>query len=392
MFKFCLITIGLDESTKPIDFCCYLRNPEDINNDQLHFTLSPSELKLMNPNTGTATLFRNKKDSFINLRLYKKNPVILNESESKNPFNIKIIQGHFNMTSDSGKFRTKQYLETQGAILKNNIFSLNSEQFLPLYESKMIFIHNHRYGTYEGVDNDSEDTSLPTPKADTLSNIEYEVLPRYWVLKENKNEYLDYQTQFFVGFRDITNATNERTVVSAITSCCYLGNNLPFYLSNGDSKDLYLLFANTCSFIFDYSARQKVSSTHLNFFIFKQLPIISPLNYSERVKSSIKERILKLIYNSRSLENFAKYLDYQGKPFIWDAKIRFELQCELDAIYAHLYQLERDDFDYILDTFPIVKRKDIDKYGSFRTKETILKMYDEFSWVKDEVNQTTQNN
>ena len=38
--------------------------------------------------------------------------------------------------------------------------------------------------------------------------------------------------------------------------------------------------------------------------------------------------------------------------------------------------------DYILETFPIVKRKDIDKYGSYRTKETILKLYDEFAWVK----------
>ena len=76
---------------------------------------------------------------------------------------------------------------------------------------------------------------------------------------------------------------------------------------------------------------------------------------------------------------------YSGSPFNWNEKERFQLQCELDAIYAHLYGLEKAEMDYILDTFPIVRRKDIDKYGTFRTKETILKLYDEFQWVKEEI-------
>ena len=41
---------------------------------------------------------------------------------------------------------------------------------------------------------------------------------------------------------------------------------------------------------------------------------------------------------------------------------------------------------------PIVKRKDIDKFGTYRTKETILRLYDEFAWVKDELNQTSLSN
>jgi hypothetical protein len=72
-------------------------------------------------------------------------------------------------------------------------------------------------------------------------------------------------------------------------------------------------------------------------------------------------------------------------PTIWNDKERFQLQCELDAIYAHLYGLEKEEMDYILDTFPIVKRKDIAKYGSYRSKETILQLYDEFAWVKEEM-------
>jgi hypothetical protein len=37
----------------------------------------------------------------------------------------------------------------------------------------------------------------------------------------------------------------------------------------------------------------------------------------------------------------------------------------------------RDAVDYIMDTFPIVKRKDEAAYGSYRTKEKILEIYDE---------------
>ena len=52
------------------------------------------------------------------------------------------------------------------------------------------------------------------------------------------------------------------------------------------------------------------------------------------------------------------------------------MRAELDAAFFHLYGIERDDVDYIMETFPIVKRKDEQRYGSFRTKELILDVYD----------------
>ncbi len=44
--------------------------------------------------------------------------------------------------------------------------------------------------------------------------------------------------------------------------------------------------------------------------------------------------------------------------------------------YFHLYSIQRDDVDYIMDTFPIVKRKDEKAHGHYRTKDTILQIYD----------------
>ncbi len=52
------------------------------------------------------------------------------------------------------------------------------------------------------------------------------------------------------------------------------------------------------------------------------------------------------------------------------------LRCELDALYFHLYGIGRDDADYIMDTFPIVRQKDEKRYGEYRTKRVILEIYE----------------
>jgi len=76
------------------------------------------------------------------------------------------------------------------------------------------------------------------------------------------------------------------------------------------------------------------------------------------------------------MEGFACDLDDEGQPFRWDEERRSLIRAELDALFFRLYEIDRDDVDYIMETFPIVKRKDIAKYGSYRTKETILEFYD----------------
>ena len=55
------------------------------------------------------------------------------------------------------------------------------------------------------------------------------------------------------------------------------------------------------------------------------------------------------------------------------------MRCEPDAAYFHLYGISKEDVDYIMDTFPIVKRKDQTKYGSYRTKEKILEIFEKMS-------------
>ena len=90
-------------------------------------------------------------------------------------------------------------------------------------------------------------------------------------------------------------------------------------------------------------------------------------------------RTLELIYTTFDLEPFAKHCGYDGPPFLWNEERRLIIRCELDAAYFHLYGINREDVNYIMETFPIVKRKYEQKYGEYRTKRVILECYDAMS-------------
>ncbi len=139
---------------------------------------------------------------------------------------------------------------------------------------------------------------------------------------------------------------------------------------------------------FDFLTRQTVGGTNFSQWILKQLPVVDYNKINKELLSIINEKVIQLSYTSIDLKPMADDFGYNiSSPLIWNDKKRFQLQCELDAIYAHLYGLEKKEVDYILETFPIVKRKDISKYGSYRTKETILQLYDEFFWVREKIPQ-----
>lgn len=115
----------------------------------------------------------------------------------------------------------------------------------------------------------------------------------------------------------------------------------------------------------------------------------------------IYPRMLELIYTAVDMRPFAEECGYSSEPFRWNEDRRFVLRCELDALFFGLYlgwtewspcpnetseqlaQLRsffpspRDAVDYILDTFPIVRGHDEKQHGSYRTKETILKIFDQ---------------
>ncbi len=63
---------------------------------------------------------------------------------------------------------------------------------------------------------------------------------------------------------------------------------------------------------------------------------------------------------------------YDGPPFRWDEEDRLRRRARLDALSFHLYGLDREAADYVLGTFPIVRREEEARWGRFRSRDLIL--------------------
>ncbi len=358
------------------------------------FILMPKDLKLINPNTGNCPIFRSKRDAEITKRIYQRVPVLLNEKNGENPWGIS-FQTMFHMSNDSNLFETYSNLIEKDYTLEGNVFVKGEDKWLPLYEAKMVWHYDHRFNTY------LEKKPISTTKLEH-QNPEYYVNPQYYVKINNIDARLgSYSKNFLLGWRDITNATNKRTVVASFIPKTAVGHTFLLIFLEGKSAISALICANLNSIVFDYCARQKTGGTHISYNIMKQLPIIPPQNYSINVKFLIIQKVIELVYSSNDMDDFAKDMLNEigeetwnfwfpenpvknGKvnPFVWDEERRFTLQRELDAIYVHLYGLSKPDLTYILDTFPIVEKNDVEKYGFFKSKEDVLKYYDEYSEIQ----------
>lgn len=353
----------------------------------------PKDLKLINPNTRTCPIFRSRRDAEITRNIYQKVPVLWNEKTGDNPWDVS-FQAMFHMANDSNLFETHSSLITKGCKLEGNIFVNGDEKWLPLYEAKMVWQYNHRFNTYR--DNETIGTTQ-----EELSNPKFCVYSRYFVQKNNLEMRLGlYSKNCILGWRDITNATNKRTVVASFIPKTAVGDTFLLILPDGDTVKSILLCANLNSMVLDYCARQKTGGMHIKYNIIKQLPLIPPIKYNQKIKENITKKVVELVYSSKDICGFAEDVlkeignekwnlffpqnpvtDGAVKPFKWDEEKRFSIQRELDAIYAYLYELSRDDLEYILNTFPIIEKSDIEKYGYFKTKEDVLRYYDEYSKI-----------
>jgi hypothetical protein len=63
-------------------------------------------------------------------------------------------------------------------------------------------------------------------------------------------------------------------------------------------------------------------------------------------------------------------------PFKWNEDWRFQLRSELDAAFFRIYQLDRESSEYVMDTFPLISARDLDRFGEYRTKRVIIEIYD----------------
>lgn len=417
-FTFCLLTLGGQKiKCKDPKYIFLAHSINDLKNPIRLFKLTKEDIELINPNTNSCPVFRTSIDVELTKKLYRNNEILIRDHGDVNPYQLKFFS-MFHMANDSHLFSNS-----------------NSEDNLPLYEGKMFEQYNHRFGYYTEEMLKSGQTNfkiIPHSSEKQLMDFGYTVNPRYYVSKNDVLARINgyWKKKWFLCFRQITLSVNERTSIASILPASGIGHTIGILLFNSSINAIFisLFLANFNTLTFDYISRQKIGSTSFGLFILKQLPPISKSIYTEDDFKFITPRVLELTYTAWDIKAYADDVWHDADdvlkalirqqheanrianveqewklpvmvmetaddgiplpPFTWDEERRAILRAELDAWYAKLYGLSRDELQYILDpvdiygtefpgeTFRVLKEKEMKKYGEYRTRRLVLKAWD----------------
>jgi len=348
------------------------------------YPLTPDEIALLNPNTGTCPVFLSRRDAEITLGIYRRVPVLWHENDAKgNPWGMSFM-AMLHMANDSDRFRTSSQLDDEGWVLEGNRYVRGRDRMLPLYEAKMAHFFDHRLGTYEGA----TQAQLNVGTLPRLSDADHAdpsrlPLPRYWVAESAVDKAVENrEPPSFLIWRRIARSTDERTMICCSLPKAAIGDSAFIALPDSSRPEL---LANISGFVVDYVLRNKMAGTNVSYYLVKQLPVLPPDRYEQAptwdldylsLNAWFAGRVLELSYSAYDLAAYARDLGDDGPPFRWDPARREIMRAELDAAYFHLYGVTRDDVDYIMDTFKVVRQKDEAAHSEYRTKRLILERYD----------------
>ena len=284
-FKFCALIFGGTERRFDETECAFfLHDIETISDPDRCFPLAPSDFARVNPNTGTAPIFRTRRDAEITRRIYERHPVLVDRSqgEERKAWPVKYVR-MFDMTNDSHLFRTAVQLDSAGFYpVQGNCWKRGEETYLPLYEGKMVQAFDHRAAS---VVVNPENLNRPAqPREATIeehANPSWSPDPQYWVNGDSLGwpDVLDWT----LAIKHVSASTNVRTIIVGLVPRAGFGNSLPVFFQDKSvgiestrtfGLNLCLLTANLDAFALDFVARQKLQGQNLNLFILAARPRI----------------------------------------------------------------------------------------------------------------------
>lgn len=507
-----LTMLGTELKAEQMEFSWLCWTVEELHKPDRRFTLTAEDIELVNPNTKTCPVFKTAADAELTKAIYRRVPVLWREATEdrpeENPWRI-TFKTLFHMANDSHHFRDREWLEANGYRLEGNVLRGSYDNYLPLYEAKMLHQFDHRWATY---DPGSVDSRLVTQEEKVDPN--FVVQPRYWVreeivqatipqypeplafalrledeesmekvlllwasgcirsddpaqadellakasrLKADKaverllvpalgepggvranmakqaawlqelypldlewavhiamgDEVVDtvrgharnlvdrFSPKWLMGWRDIARSTDVRTCLFSALPVAPIGHTAPLAFMPGMPAEERVGFIATMnSFVVDYAARQKVGGTHLTYGLLKQLPLIEP----DALPDGVIESAIQLMLTASDMTDMAHDFSLASRHNDWSDARRFELRCELDATFFHLYlpcddagnwlPAERETANelellkshlpspmhavgFVLDSFEVLKKNEEKEFGHFRTRGRIMAIYDE---------------
>lgn len=389
-FKFCAFVAGRKPTPEEAKCAFFLHAVETIQDSERCFSLAADDFARLNPNTGTAPIFRTRRDAELTTRIYANSQVLVDRSSGNEvkawPVRYSTM---FHMTNDSSLFRTLKALEEQeGAYPKGgNTYGSATGDWVPLYVGRMIHQFDHRAASVAVNEGNVHNAALSADiSSDQKADPDFVPTPQYWVPEGELPENMGMD--WVICFRDIARSTDVRTFISAASPRAGYGNKLPLLMPETEDEFIGaapMMLANLNATPFDFAARTKIHSTSVNWYLAEQLPVIPLTSIQETsfgtktATEIVRDAVLELTYTANDMEPFARDLGFVNadgevlQPFTWDEEQRLKLRAKLDAVFFHLYGItDRDDIRYIYSTFPIVEREETSKYGNYRSRELCL--------------------
>ncbi|HEX9043274.1 MAG TPA: hypothetical protein VF838_20025 [Trebonia sp.] len=353
-------------------FAFRLDGPADLGDDGRSFTLTPDEVALINPNTGTLPAFRGARDAALTAAIYRRVPALSIETQAGgNPWKMRLVTAFPRAAADTGLLRGERELRGDGWELAGSTFTRDGQRMLPVYEPPMIDVYDHesakpRYWMAEygpvSVQRGGETTERPGV-ADRLAELGWN-----W----------EWLCAWRVPVRD--RPVLDRVAVAVFLPRAAVAGSLPLMLPRVVPPFAAALIAAQSSLVFEYVARQKIDGPVIRAGHWKQLPVPTP-DMLEPHLPFIVPRVLELVCTSSDMSPFARDLDDAGDPFAWDPDRRAELRAELDAFFFRRYGIDgRDDVEYVIDT--LRERADGVDWGERqggdgrRARKLVLSAYD----------------
>jgi hypothetical protein len=357
-FKFGLLTLANpSQPARSIDFVFFASQASQLSDSARHLRLSREDIAVLNPATKTCPIFRTRRDAELTLRTYQKMPVLTSANWGAVP----------TFPLDKGRASA-------------SFVTAKRPGYAPLYEGKYFHQYNHRWSTYSsGIESEVDVSDVDLADPHVL------LQPRYWFPANAATDRFSkkWGRPWALVWRDIARSTDERTMIATIIPSLAVAHTATLlFVAPEFVPSIHCLVANLNSMAFDFVTRQKVGGIHLSAFILEQLPVVPQSEYSQVLAGDvaslsewIRPRFLELTHTAWDMEAFASDIGYAGPPFRWDPERRAILRAELDAAFFHLYGLDADDTAYILDTFPVLRDKEVRQFGEYRTRRLVLERY-----------------
>ncbi len=387
--KFGILTMTGER--RPVErpwFTAHIRQPAQIQDSARRYSLTAEEIELINPNTLNLPAFRWAADAGVAATIHSAAPVLVRRHEDGTVENLWAIRFStmFHMANDSAKFLdhadiVPRVVERHGALAILD----DGREVYPLYEGKMLWHFDHRYGTYEGqTERQSNKGVLPHVNDARHDTPDYRIQPRYWMdateVRAAAGE--DADREWFFAWRDV--GPTERTFVGCLIPTAGAGHTVPLLASSSDARSEAALIGVLSSLVVDYDARQR--SNRMTFYVVEQLALLTPSvlaqNYAwlgGTARDWLAERVVELSYTNVELAPFARALGVDLPPFRWQPERRAVLQAEIDAAVLHLYKITRSQAEWLLNSFTVLRKYEEADYSEFRTKRIVLEIYDELA-------------